>query len=191
MSEQEFVGHTIDEKGMHFSRDKIEKVLEVKEPIYGKELKSFLGLAGWFHDHIENYARIIKPLQKMIDKYERNRKLIWTDQGRVAFHAIKEAINYCPKLFFINDKDEVVLFTDACDYGLGAVLYQIVEGKMIPICFASKLLSRQELRWSTIEKEAYAIIFAFKKFEYLIRDRKFTLKTDHKNLTFIDKELNA
>ena len=47
---------------------------------------------------------------------------------------------------------------------------------MVPIGFASKLLSRQELRWSTIEKEAYAIIFAFKKFEYLIRDRKFTLK---------------
>ena len=55
----------------------------------------------------------------------------------------------------------------------------------------SKLLSAQEIRWSTIEKEAYAIVYALKKFEYLLRDRKFLLKTDHKNLIYIDKELNA
>ena len=60
------------------------------------------------------------------------------------------------------------------------------DGKEYPIGFLSKTLNKIQLRWSTIEKEAYAIIYAFSKFEHLIRDIKFTLRTDHKNLTFIN-----
>ena len=56
MSEVEFVGHTIDERGMSFSREKIDKVLNIPEPVLGKELKSFLGVAGYFHRHIRDYA---------------------------------------------------------------------------------------------------------------------------------------
>jgi hypothetical protein len=77
MPEVEFVGHTVNENGMSFSREKIEKVLQIPEPKYGKELKSFIGLVGWFHDHIRDYAMIMQPLQKMIDKYKKNRKLVW------------------------------------------------------------------------------------------------------------------
>ena len=62
---------------------------------------------------------------------------------------------------------------------------------MIPIALVSKLLSKQEQRWATIKKDCYAIVYAFKKFECLIRDRPFVLRTVHKNLLYIDKELNA
>jgi hypothetical protein len=50
----------------------------------------------------------------------------------------------------------------------------------------SKSLSGAELRWSTIEKECYAIVYALKKFEYLLRDCHFTLRTDHKNLLYVN-----
>ena len=53
------------------------------------------------------------------------------------------------------------------------------------------MLSDQEIRWNTTEKEAYAIVYCLKKLEYLLRDRTFTLRTDHKNLTYIDKETSA
>jgi hypothetical protein len=62
---------------------------------------------------------------------------------------------------------------------------------MVPIALMSKLLSKQEQRWATIEKKCCAIVYAFKKFEYLIRNRPFILRTDHNNLLYIDKELNA
>ena len=191
LPEVEFVGHTINQEGMSFSREKIEKVLCIPEPIYGKEMKSFLGVAGYFHDHIKNYATVVRPLQKMIDNYERNRKLVWTEAGRVAFHAIKQAINDCPTLFFLDDHSPIFMHTDASDYGIGGYVFQIVNGVEKPIAFMSKMLSEQEMRWNTTEKEAYAIVYAFKKFEYLIRDRQFTLRTGHKNLIYVDTELSA
>jgi hypothetical protein len=124
--EVEFVGHTINEKGMTFSREKIEKVLAIKEPVYGKELKSFLGVAGYFHAHIRDYANISRPLHKMLVAYERNRKLVWTEEGRTAFHLLKQAINECPTLFFVNEDSPIFLHTDASDYGIGGYLFQVI-----------------------------------------------------------------
>lgn len=78
--------------------------------------------------------------------------------------------------------------TDASDYGVGGVLYQVKEGKVHIIAITSKSLTPVQRRWSTADKEAYAIVYCFKKFEYLIKDIHFTLKTDHKNLTYINLE---
>ena len=191
LEEVEFVGHTINHSGITFSREKIEKVLAIKEPVYGKELKAFLGVVGYFHSHIRDYAIVAKPLHKMIHSYERNRKLVWTEEGRQSFALLKEAINECPTLFFIQDDIPIFLQTDACEYGLGGYLFQVVNGKEVPVAFVSKMLSDQEIRWNTTEKEAYAIVYCLKKLEYLLRDRTFTLRTDHKNLTYIDKETSA
>jgi hypothetical protein len=94
-------------------------------------------------------------------------------------------------LFFLQDDSPIFLRTDACDYGMGGYLFQVVNGKEIPVAFVSKMLSDQEIRWNTTEKEAYAIVYCLKKLEYLLRDRTFTLRTDHKNLTYIDKETSA
>ena len=191
LEEVEFVGHTINHSGITFSREKIEKVLAIKEPVYGKELKMLLGVVGYFHSHIRDYAIVAKPLHTMIHSYERNRKLVWTEAGRQSFALLKKAINDCPTMFFIQDDSPIYLHTDACDYGLGGYLFQVVNGKEVPVAFVSKMLSDQEIRWNTTEKEAYAIVYCLKKLEYLLRDRTFTLRTDHKNLTYIDKETSA
>jgi hypothetical protein len=90
----------------------------------------------------------------------------------------------CPKLFFINENAPIVLCTDASDYGIGAYLYQVVDEQEQPISFLSKTLDKTQMKWSTIEKEAYAIYYAFHKFDYLIRDSHFLLKTNHANLTY-------
>ena len=191
MSEPEFVRHTINENGMTFSREKIGKVLDIPEPIYAKEMKGFLGVTGYFHDHIRDYSNTVRPLHKMIKDYERTRRLKWDDECREAFRKIKEDINNCPTLFFIDDESEIFLHTDASLYGIGAYLFQVKNGVEKPVAFMSKLLTPQEINWNTTEKEAYAIVYAFKKFEYLIRDRKFVLRTDHENLIYIDTENNA
>jgi hypothetical protein len=182
----EYVGHTIDETGLSFSTEKLDEVLQIEPPEHGKELRSFLGLASYFRDHIENLATIAKPLQDMLIDYDKKRKLIWTPQSTKAFLAVKEAIRRCPKLFFMDDNAPVYLHTDASDYGISGYLFQIIDGTEVPIAFMSKTLSAEEVRWSVIEKECYAIVVAFRKFEYLIRDKHFTLRTDHKNLTYVN-----
>ena len=67
----------------------------------------------------------------------------------------------------------------------------MIDGKEVPVAFVSKMLSDQEIRWNITEKEAYAIVYCLKKLKYLLRDRSFTLRTDHKNLIFIDTETSA
>ena len=126
MTEIEFVGHTIDEKGITFSREKIDKVLSIPEPVYGVDLKKFLGVTGYFHNHIKNYAEIASPLQKMIKAYERNKKLIWTEEGKIAFHHLKKAINDCPTLYFLDDTSPICLHTDASNYGIGGYLFKLL-----------------------------------------------------------------
>jgi len=186
----EYVGHTVDENGLSFSREKIEKVLDIPEPILAKDLKMFVGVAVHFIDHIKNFSTLVHPLHQMLRNYDRNRKLLWTDEGRVAFHRVKDEVNNCAKLFFIDDHSPVFVGTDASDYGLGGYVYQIVDGNIHHIAFVSHSFTDTEARWSTIEKECYAIVYTLKKLEYLLRDRPFVLRTDHKNLTYIDTESN-
>jgi transposase InsO family protein len=189
----EFLGHTLDSKGLHFTREKLDKVLQISIPAYGKELKSFLGVCVYFKDHIAHYSDHVRLLHHMIRDYDKtkNRRLTWTDAATVAFHTIKQLINDLPVLFFVDDDAEIFLRTDASDYGIGAYLYQKKDGVEIPVGFMSKMLSDRERRWNVTEKECYAIVAAFDKFYYTLRDRKFLLQTDHRNLQFMDKSSNA
>ena len=186
MSSIEYVGHVIDENGLSFSDAKRDKVLQCPKPTKEKHMKSFLGVANYFRDHIRDYATIVHPLQEMIRNYDRSRLLRWSPAANKAWDDIRAAINDCPKLFFLNPQAPVFLHTDASAYGIGAYLFQIVDGVHQPIAFISKALSSQQrLKWTVPEKEAYAIYYSFQKLEYLIRDVQFTLRTDHQNLTFL------
>ena len=95
-------------------------------------------------------------------------------------------VNTLPKLYFLNNTDPVTVYTDASDYGIGAYVCQNVNNEERPVAFMSKALSSTERNWTTIEKECYAIYMTFRKFEYLLRDIKFTLKTDHANLLYLN-----
>ena len=103
----------------------------------------------------------------------------------MAFNEIKIAVSRCPLMYFINDHSPIKLYTDASDYGIGGVLFQIVEDVSRPIAFISKSLSATQINWSTIQKEAYAIFYCFQQIDYPIRDRKLTIHTDHRNLTYM------
>lgn len=83
----------------------------------------------------------------------------------------------------------ITLQTDASDYGIGAYLFQTIDGVDYPVAFMSEALTDAEARWTTIEKECYAIVYALKKFEHLIRDVHFLLQSDHKNLTYVNESM--
>jgi len=98
--------------------------------------------------------------------------------------------------FYSKDHGEVQVYTDASDYGIGAYICQTIQGEGVDgkpgeireyaIGYMSKSLSATEQRWSTIEKECYAILMTFKKFNYILRDIKFHLFTDHRNLLYLN-----
>jgi len=184
----EFVGHTVDKDGLHFSREKLDKVLMVDLPQRGKGLKSFLGVCVYFNEHVYHYSDLVAPLHAMIRTYEPQRLLNWTTATKEAFYELQKAVNECPMVHFASTEWPIYVASDASDYGIGAICYQMNADKLYPVAFMSKILTAAECRWSTTEKECFAIIYALKKFEYVIRDCKFTLLTDHRNLIYIDGE---
>jgi hypothetical protein len=150
-----------------------------------KEMKSFLGVANYFRDHIKNHSVIVQPLNAMLVNYNKKALLQWTAEAEKALEDIKSALNKCPMLFFPDETGEIHVYTDASDIGMGAYMCQIrADGKEYPIAMMSRTFTSVQKRWSVPEREGYAIYEAIKKFDYLLRDVRFILHTDHENLVY-------
>jgi hypothetical protein len=189
MTETKYVGRVINAEGWKFSDEKKSEVLNFRVPRRLGELKSFIGLCEYFHSHIRHFAEIMKPLQEALQGYQkkfRHTRLILNEVQQAAFKKIQEEIVNSALLYYVDEKAPVCLQTDASDYGIGAYLFQRVRDEDRPVAILSKTLDRTQLRWATPEKEGYAIFYALKKLDYLLRDIHFTLQTDHKNLIYIN-----
>ena len=190
----EYTGHVIDRTGISFSREKIQTLLDFPVPTNKKAPKQFLGLANYFRDHIKDHSVIVATLQRYITNYTKRdgNKLITLDaEATQAFQTIKSRIEKCPKLFFLDDTSPIILYTDASGYGMGAYLAQVVKtsdgkDKEVPIAFMSASFQGGQLDWQTPQKECYAIYRGIEKFQHLLRDRRFKIKTDHKNITWLN-----
>ena len=165
LEEIDYVGYRITPKGWTFSYEKKASVLEIPKPTLHKHLKSWIGLVNHFSTHIPHCSTKLRPLQAMLADYDRRRVLVWTDEASNAFEAVKADIADCPLLYLPDAHGEIVVQTDASDYGIGAYVFQRCpsdtgEGTVErPIAMISKTLSGSQLNWSTPEKEAYAILY--------------------------------
>ena len=182
----EYVGRVISKEGLSMSEAKIKSVLEFPRPKTVTALRGFLGLSNYFRVFVPNHSAIVAPLHKMTTHDSRKQaKVVWTPETTQAFQNIREAISRCPLMHFMDDVSTIHLFTDASDYGVGGALFQGDDDKMKPISFVSKSLTFSQLNWSTIQKEAYGLYICCIKFDRLIRDKRFIIHTDHKNLIYM------
>ncbi len=188
MQEVEFVGHTINQHGLSFSPEKLRAVAEFTRPVTQTELRSFLGLANYFRGHIKGHSTIVKSIFGLLVGRDKRRKVDWTEEASAAFLKLKVAIAACPTLFFMDTVSPIFLHTDASNYGIGAYLFQLRDGVEHPVRFMSKAFTPVQTNWSTIEKECFAIVATLREWKHLLLDTHFTLRTDHKNLTYIGKE---
>ena len=165
----EYLGHIIDETGIAIDDKKTEKVLDFKLPETMKEMRSFLGLSSQFRDHVKDYATMAKPLHEAITDNKKNSKSLikWTPTLEAQFNLLQEKVAACPKLFFLDETSPVVLQTDASNYGMGAYLYQLVDGVKHPIRFISRGFNNVELKWNIVEsrKDAFAILYFLQPYE--------------------------
>jgi hypothetical protein len=188
LAEIEFVGHTISSEGVTFSREKIQEVVEFRKPTELKDLRSFVGLVNYLRDNVRGCSLLLDPLMQMVTAAtnRRDKTVVWTEQGERAFCQIKQAVNDLPVLWFLRDEYPIYLYTDASERGIGGYLYQWAEDHQVPIRFFSKAFSGAQRNWSAVEKECYALVASVKKFEDLLNGVPFIIRTDHRNLKYLN-----
>jgi hypothetical protein len=182
----EFLGHMVGEGQMKPKVDKVEMVREAKRPETKKQLRSFLGLVGYYRRFIPNFAAIAVPLTDLTKKREPDR-VTWGESQEHSFKTLKALMTSSPILQLPECTKPFVLRTDASNAGLGAVLLQHQGDDVFPVAYASRKLLPREQAYATIEKECLAMIWGIKKFDQYLYGREFTLQTDHQSLIYINR----
>ena len=189
-TEINYLGHIVSRDGVMPNSAKIEAITNYPEPTNAKELSSFLGLASYYRKFIRAFAEKAHPLTKLTRK---NEQWTWGDEQRDAFRCIKDCLVSKPILGYPDFSREFIIYTDASGYGIGAVLAQLQRpphssdenDREVVIAYSSKHLNDREAKWSTTEKEAYAIIHAINVFKPYLYGRQFTVVTDHRPLEWL------
>lgn len=178
-----YMGHLVDETGIHPTEEKVEAIKDAPEPNNVTELKSFLGLVNYYGQYLPNLATTLQPLHELL---RQDTEWKWTSQCEKAFQECKNKLTHDSVLVYYDVTKPVKLACDASAYGLGAVISHVMEnGEERPIAYASRTLAPSERNYAQIEKEALALIFGVKKFHKYLYGRRFILVTDHKPLTRI------
>ncbi|GJV26204.1 putative reverse transcriptase domain-containing protein [Tanacetum coccineum] len=181
----QFLGHVIDNKGIHVDPAKIESVKDWASPKTPTEIRQFLGLAGYYRRFIEGFSKIAKPMTKLTQKKV---KFEWGDKQETAFQLLKQKLCSAPILALPEGSEDFIVYCDASKKGLGAVLMQREK----VISYASRQLKIHEKNYTTHDLELGAVVFALKIWRHYLYGTKCTVFTDHKSLQHIlnQKELN-
>ena len=183
VKEIEFYGHVITEKGIKPAVKITEAVKNFTEPKNVKEVQSFLGLINYLGIFINNLSTLTAPLRHLIKK---ENKWKWGEMEKQAFEKLKNIATSKLCVAHFNPVLETILITDAGKIGLGAILAQKQEdGNIKPISYASRSLSKQEIKYSQTEKEALAIVWACERYHLYLYGKKFTILTDHQPLKIL------
>lgn len=175
-----FLGHLITNEGIKPDPKNVKSVLEFPTPKNQREIKSFLGLTGYYRKFISHYAEIAKPLTLLLRD---NAKFIWTAFCEEAFSKLKNIIINPPILQYPDFNKTFILTTDASKIALGSVLSQ--GEKDLPIAFGSRGLNNAEENYSATELEMLSIVWSVQNFRPYLYGRHFKIYSDHKPLTYI------
>ena len=185
----EYLGHVVSKHGIQVDQKKVRAAQDLKPPQNVTEVKSFLGLTGYYRRFIRNYAKIAEPLTSLTRTTKS--EFDWNEKCDEAFENLKAKLIEAPILRYPDFNRVFKIQTDASDAGLGAVLSQEFDDGEAAIVFASRTLHEGERKWSTREKEALAVIWACELFRPYIIGQKFIVETDHESLKWLLNSSNG
>ncbi|KAJ0916995.1 putative nucleotidyltransferase, Ribonuclease H [Helianthus annuus] len=185
LEEVQFLGHIVNSRGIHVDPAKIEAVKSWITPKNPSEVRSFLGLAGYYRRFIEGFSKIAVPLTALMHK---DKPFVWGNAQETAFQTLKHMLCNAPILTLPDGSDNFIVYCDASNVGLGCVLMQRDKG----IAYASRQLKIHEKNYTTNDLELGAVVFALKIWRHYLYGTKCTIYTDHKSLQHIfnQRELN-
>ena len=180
----DYLGHIVGEGEISPNPDKLFNIQQAPIPQTKKQVRSFLGLVGFYSKFIPNYSTVAAPLTDLTKRGCPN-KIVWVDALERSFVILKKLLSSNPVLRLPDLSREFILQTDASEVGLGACLLQDFDGQKSPVAYASKKLTKSELNYSVIEKECLALVWAIRKFHVYLYGKDFILETDHQPLVYL------
>jgi hypothetical protein len=161
---------------------KVQAIHDFPIPKTKTDIKSFLGLAGYYRKFTPQFSKIGKPLNNLQKK---DQVWKWEIEQVQSFQQLKEALTKEPVLQYSEFTKPFIITTDASGFAVGATFSQGKVGQDQAIAYASRILNSAERNYSTIEKELTAMVWACKNFRPYVLGRNFTIVTDHKPLTWM------
>lgn len=178
-----YLGHLLTPDGISVDPEKTSAIAELPPPRNVKQIQSFHQACSWYRRFIENFAEISRPLSELTKK---NAPFIWTDKQQKSFEMLKTLLTTTPILRQADENKPFSIRTDASSYAMGAVLIQGEGEEEHPVEYASKLLSKVQQNYATVEREALAVVWALDKFRgYIEGAPHITLSTDHQPLRWL------
>src|SRR6185369_8213855 len=148
-----FLGHTISSEGIAVDPSKVQEAMDWKPPTSVHQIRSFLGLAGYYRRFIPEFSRIAKPMTELLKK---GVKFVWDEKCEKAFHTLREHLTTTPVLAQPDNTKPFDVYCDASGTGLGCVLMQ--DNRVI--AYASRALQPHEQNYPTHDLELAAVIHA-------------------------------
>lgn len=173
-----FLGYRIDENGIHQTAELTYAITEAPRPANVSQLRSCLGLINFYQKFLPNLSTLLHPLYKLLCN---DTKSSWCEKCENAFVQCKQLLLRDDVLTPFDPSLEIIVTCDSSSYRVGGVIGHIMpDGSERPILFASRALSKCENKYSQVEKEALALVYAVKEFHNFVYACKFTLITDHR-----------
>nr|GEY24625.1 reverse transcriptase [Tanacetum cinerariifolium] len=180
-----FLGHIVSAEGVMMDPVKVEAITKWPRPTSVTEVRSFLGLAGYYRRFVEGFSRLALPLTKLMHKGE---KFIWNEEREKSFKELKQRLVSVLVLTLPSGSGGFQIYSDASKKVLGCVLMK--HGKVI--AYASRQLKPYEVNYPTHDLELAAVFFALKIWRHYLYGESCDIFTDHKSLKYIftQRELN-
>lgn len=185
--ELKYIGYVVNRFGLSVDPEKVSAIVNMPTPKTPRQVRSVIGMISFYRRFIPNLSAMISPLTALTKK---NTKFQWTPECEKSFQNVKNALITAPILDRPDFNCPFVLQCDASSYGLGCVLTQIIDGKEHVICYLSRALTKNELKFSVTEKELLCVLWACEKLRCYIEGTRFTVITDHHSLIWLNNLKN-
>ena len=185
----EYLGYEVDAKGIHMQEGYVEKILQWPVPKTVKQLASFLGFTGYYRSFIPQYAQLTTEMNSQ----KKKRTLEWTPEMDAKFKILKDLFSKKPIRAYPRFGEDEAMFTITPDWSadaVGVILEQEQDGQVRFIAAAGRKTTPGEKNYPPTKGELSGIVYALRKFEHILRYRKFIIYCDHQPLQWLQKMKN-
>ena len=173
------LGHRLSKDGLTPDPANIQKIKSWKPPENAKKLKTFLGLTGYYRQFVKDYS---KMAQVLTDLTKDDAEWTWTEEHQAAFETLRDILTSNQVMCYPDFTKPFWIKSDASLSAIGFVLTQKIDGKEKVISYGSKKLSPTQQRWSTFDREFFALLCAVRSNAHYLRHAPFLAITDHRPL---------